>query len=248
MRRTALGALFLALTSALAVLTGCFGEKPTPPPPLEYTLFSPYEGAQVVAIAPAINVSGSKDFDPLVVSDTMFGELQQVGGLTVLPVNKTIAMMQTMKIRSIDSPETAAKIAAAMHADAILLISITAYDPYIPPTVGMTVQLYTVKDPEEAPVSVVEARRADGSPLTPPAAPLPGGPSHHLAASISAVFNASNQTVRQELKDFAAGRFNYDSQLRDERFIMDSDAYMRFVCHAMVRRLIEVERDRVAGR
>ena len=94
MRRSALGALFLTLSS-LAALTGCFGEKPVPAPPLEYTLNTPYDGAQVIAIAPAINVSGSKDFDPLTVSDSMYGELQQVG-TTVLVASHDLPLVKRM--------------------------------------------------------------------------------------------------------------------------------------------------------
>jgi hypothetical protein len=36
--------------------------------------------------------------------------------------------------------------------------------------------------------------------------------------------------------------------LLDRKFLMDSDAYMRFVCHAMTRRLMEVESSRSNGR
>ena len=61
---------------------------------------------------------------------------------------------------------------------------------------------------------------------------------------MSAVFNASNQTVLKELQVFAGGRTQYDSALSDHRFLLDSDAYMRFVAHAMIRRLMDVERTR----
>lgn len=246
---------------SVAALAGCNWIMPDPvktPPPMEYVLMSPYPDAHVIAVAPAINMTGSRDFDTLVVSDTMFNELQQVGGLTVLPVNKTIAAMNALRLRSISTPEDAAAVAAYMHADAILMISVTAYDPYVPPTVGMMVQLYTVKDASDvvSPAAASEpilAHRADGSPIVdaqpaaPPPAPVPAY-KKHLAASISAVFNGANQTTRQEIRDYAQGRINYDSALGAERYIYDSDSFMKFVCHAMVHRLMEVERDRVAGR
>jgi hypothetical protein len=253
-------------------MMGFMHDPPKQTQPMEYVMTSPYVGTQVIAIAPAINVTGSRDFDPNVVSDTMFNELQQVAGITVLPLNKTIFAMQRLHLRSIDSPETAAKVAEAMGADSILMISVTAYDPYIPPTVGMTVQLYTVRDPEDVPVvSVaapepqVRALRADGSALevaptkeqikkaaieeaAKKAAEVQSRPKRHLAASISAVFNGTNQTVKQEIRDFAAGRTHEGSAMGPDRYLSDADAFMRFVCHAMVSRLMEVERDRVAGR
>ena len=55
-------------------------------------------------------------------------------------------------------------------------------------------------------------------------------------------------TVLKELHVFAEGRTQYDSALADQKFLMDSDSYMRFVCHAMIRRLMDVERDRVSDR
>ena len=67
-------------------------------------------------------------------------------------------------------------------------------------------------------------------------------------AQVNAVFNATNQTVLRELGDFARGRTPYNSAMREERFLMDADLYARFVCHAMVRRLIEVERERLFDR
>lgn len=234
------GATWLVSLLGALALAGC--EKPLGPPPLEYALHSPYLGVQTLAIAPAVNVSGVREFDPLTVSDHMFSELQQVNGLTVLPVNKTIAAMAQLRLRTIDSPDTAKRLAQALGADGIVLVSVTLYDPYMPPSVGMRVELYTVRDASE---TMLDARRMDGSTLV---APVPAGQPRHLAASISALFNSSNQTVRAELRDFARGRTDYDSALREERFLADSDAYMRFVCHAMVRRLMEVERRRVAGR
>ncbi len=67
-------------------------------------------------------------------------------------------------------------------------------------------------------------------------------------SQVEAIFNASNQTVLKELRDYAQGRTQYDSALQDEKFLADADLYMHFVCHAMVRRLMEVERARVADR
>ena len=84
---------FVAVGSlVLLALAGC--ETPKPPPPCEYILTSPYSGLRTLAVAPVINQSGSRDFDPLAVSDTLFAELQQVRGLNVLPLNKTLAAMQ----------------------------------------------------------------------------------------------------------------------------------------------------------
>jgi len=235
------GALLL-----LASLAGCGSSDKDLPPPIEYSLQTPYPMTRTLAVAPLINLSGSKDFDTLVATDTLFSELQQVAGLNVLPLNKTLAAMRSLGIRVIDSPETASRIANALNADAIIIASITAYDPYNPPSIGMTIQLYEVRDLAAAPEPI--ARRPDGSLASGEVKEEQPQTARGPASQVSAVFNANNQTVLQELREFARGRTNYDSALKEERFLRDSEAYMRFVCHAMVRRLVEVERGRASGR
>ena len=237
-----LARICVLLVLVVAGLAGCDDifniDHKAPTPPLEYALMSPYLGVRTLAVAPAVNLSGSRDFDVLAVSDSLFEELQQVGGLNVLPLNKTLAAMQRLGIHSIDSPEMAQRLAEFLGADGMVVPAVTAYDPYNPPKVGMILQLYT------APHAFFTSM-----PTTMPDPSNTGASNEHQPVSqVAAVFNASNQTVLRELRDFAQGRTQYDSALLDEKFLMDADAYMRFVCHAMVRRLIEVEKARVSGR
>jgi hypothetical protein len=77
---------------------------------------------------------------------------------------------------------------------------------------------------------------------------MPPSPAQQPASQVSAVFNSTNQSVLKELQVFARGRTQYDSPLADQKFLMDSDSYMRFVCHAMIRRLMDVERERASDR
>jgi hypothetical protein len=252
------------LTVAALGLAGCgsffTGEKKVLPPPLEYSVISPYSQTHTMAIAPAINLSGSRDFDPLVVSDKLYEEMQQVQNLNVLPLNKTLLAMERLGIRSIDDVKTAQRLAEYLQADGLVVPAVTAYDPYNPPLVGMVLQLYTpeAKVAPAAPVAVVKPASVRTNPDrvifatdipaatgTPRPDPLP---ERQPASQVSAVFNATNQSVLRELRLFAAGRSQYDSALAEQKFLMDSDSYMRFVCHAMTRRLMDVERERISDR
>jgi hypothetical protein len=228
----------LALLSL--VLPACAPEK-KPPPPREFHLTSPYTDVRTYAVAPVVNLSGSRDLDPLAISDVLFSELQQVQNLNVLPVNKTLAAMELLKIRTINTPQKAQAIAEAVGADALVVPAITSYDPYNPPSIGMSLQLYTL-DTLAGPPPVV-SHQINGAAI-PGDAPKARQP----VVEIAAIFNATNQTVLQELQSFARGRTDYQSALQEERFLADIDAYTRFVCHAMVRRLIEVERVRSPDR
>ena len=102
MRRT-----FATLSLLFATtLGGCgvFWWKEEPPSyPVELTVYSPYAEPRTFAIAPTINLSGAQDFDPLVVSDILYGEMQQVQGLNVLPLNKTLVAMQRLNTRPLSA-------------------------------------------------------------------------------------------------------------------------------------------------
>lgn len=217
--------LLAALLPAIALFSLAACETAKAPPPRETILTSPYRGACTFAVAPVINQSGSRDFDPLAVSDTLFAQLQLVNGLTVLPLNKTLAAMERLHIRAIDSPQTAQRLAQAMGADGIVIAAVTAYDPYRPPTVGMVIQLYTAESfaptiPSALPPEP-EARQIGGAPLptaepNPPAPATATSPADNLllqqpVAQAAAMFPANNQTVLAELRDFARGRTNYES-------------------------------------
>jgi hypothetical protein len=234
-----LGVVFCCLLSMAA--GGCeffTGEKKAAPRPLEYELTSPYKGVRTLAVAPAINQSGSRDFDVLSVSDSLFEELQQVGGLNVLPLNKTLAAMQRLGIRTIDSPLTAQRIAEFLGADALIVPAITAYYPYNPPKVGMVLQMYTPRRLVKGDANVTGTPQGAGTIVS----------ERQPVSQVEGVFDSSNQSVLKELRDYAQGRTQYDSALQDQKFLMDADAYTRFVCHAMVRRLMEVERARATDR
>jgi hypothetical protein len=223
---------------ACLTLAGCgLTSKKALPPPVEFPMVSPYAGVHTLAVAPAINLSGNRDFDPLVVSDILFAELQQVPGLNVLPLNKTLLAMQRLGVRSIDDPAVAQRLAELLGADGLVIPAVTAYDPYNPPSVGMVLQMYTPASGR--PVSLAIRPNTSTS-----AEDYQGQP----VAQVNGVFNATNQSVLHELRNYARGRTEYDSALQEKKFLVDADAYMRFVCHAMVRRLMEVESARGAGR
>ena len=85
----------------LACAAGCHHDKPYG---LETPAFLPGTQRQVWAIAPAVNLSGQV-VDPLLQSDDLFEQLQQVQGLTVIPVNRVAEVFAALKIARVQSPE-----------------------------------------------------------------------------------------------------------------------------------------------
>src|SRR3954468_14550492 len=71
-------------------LLSLFGCSKTPQYGTEPSLFLPGSARQTWAIAPAVNLSGVTQVDPIIQADLLFGQVQQTGGLNVIPVNRVV--------------------------------------------------------------------------------------------------------------------------------------------------------------
>src|SRR3569833_1531262 len=90
---------------ALIVTTGC--REKAVPYGREVQLGLDAERGEVWAIAPAINLSGQREVDPLLQADIAYQQLQHVRGLTIIPVNRVAEVYATLRIERISSPEQA---------------------------------------------------------------------------------------------------------------------------------------------
>jgi len=131
--------LLLALMSA----GGVFGCAPKDPPyGTEYIRRLPREGRAIWAVAPAINLSGQREVDPLLQADLVYEQVQQVRGLTVVPVNRVAEVFAGLEIDQVQSAEQAALVCDLLGCDALLVPTVTAYDPYDPPKLGASLHLF----------------------------------------------------------------------------------------------------------
>jgi len=127
------------VTSFLAFAIGCSSQKPYGE---EEQLFLPGTHRQVWAVAPAINLSGQSQIDPLLQSDLVYQELQKVRGLTVIPVDRVVEVYASLKIDKVQSERQAYDICRLLGCDGLVVPTVTAYDPYDPPKFGASVQLF----------------------------------------------------------------------------------------------------------
>jgi hypothetical protein len=197
---------------------------------------SPYPKTRVVAVAPFVNMSGSPDVEPLALTDLFFSELQMVEGFQVLPLNRTLAAMAALKMPSLTRSEDAVRLAEAVGADLIFVGAITAYDPYDPPEVGLTVQLYAVPGCglDEEPALAGVSRGAS----LPPVPILP-------RAQICEVYNARHDIVRKQVREFAEIRGSEDSPLGWRLYMKSIQHYLRFACYRAISRIVEIELNRI---
>lgn len=220
------------LLGLLALMAGCVERQV--PYGTEQTLQLPGNRPQVWAVAPALNLSGQPAVDPLLQSDLVFQQLQQVRGLTVIPVNRVVEVYAALRITQVQSEEQAALVCEALGCDGLIVPTITIYDPFNPPKLGASLQLLrphsqrffrTGVDPRELARS---ATPKVGEPLPPEVT---------FAQSV-VMYDAANGSVREELERYAQGRHEPQGPLGVKEYFVNMDRYCGFVYHSLISRLL----------
>ena len=211
-------------------------------------LVAPYPpSADVVwVVAPLSNESGSSLVDELAVTDELVNQIRQVQGLSALPTNRALAGMRALNISAVRTPQDALELAAATGADATLVGTITAWNPYEPLELGMTLALFprTAKMQELAmpapvtdPIALRTATREQGMPST--------QASFSPSSSVADHADASNHAVLADAKAYAYGRSDPRTALGWQVYVKSMKRYTEFVCYRLVGRLLADERTRL---
>jgi hypothetical protein len=231
------GALLL---SALAPLYGC-GPKEQPYG-TEYIRRLPNNGRGVWAVAPAINISGQREVDPLLQADLLYEQVQQVRGLTVVPVNRVVEVYAALGIDQVNSAEQAALVCDLLGCDALLVPTITAYDPYNPPKLGASLHLFAKPGSYARPANVDPRELARAA--SPPAEQsLPAAGDVPFVQAVG-MFDAANGSVREALFAYAAGRNDPSGPMAAREYLVSMDRYCGFVYQSLTGDLIRSIRRR----
>jgi hypothetical protein len=230
-----------ALFVALVALPSC-----SPPPDLvtPSVLVSPYDSAQgeaLWAVAPLRNESGTSAVDALAVTDTLIAKVQETRGVACVPLNRVIAAMRALGLPAVRTPGEARTLAQALGVDAIIAGTITAYDPYDPPTIGLTLGLYgsgtgTLAAPGLDPRQLASSGQ-DVTLGRHAIRPL-GVASEHA--------DARNHEVLMDLKRYASGRVDERSALGWRSYTASMELFTQFAAHRTLERLFEAEQMRQA--
>lgn len=210
-------------------------------------LRSPYDPPRVWIVAPFRNESGNARVDELRVTDQLIRQLENASGLDVLPLNRTLEAMESLEMDVVRTPAEARTILATVGgADAILVGSITAYDPYDPPKLGLKLELYDPVSRGGRSLSGMEVRELSRT-ATGDAAigPMPGDRPMSL---ISHHFDAADPDMRSLMKRYANRRGVTgidDDEWRLYRISMD--LFTEFVSYVAGWRLLHAETVRLAG-
>ncbi len=230
------------LSLSIALVAGC---AKTPEWGMEHVLMMPGKSRQVWAVAPAVNLSGHREVDPLLQSDILYQQLQEVRGLTVIPVDRVVAAYAGLKVEKVQTPEQAALVCDLLGCDALIVPSITAYDAYDPPKFGGALQLFKRSSDYARPpqIDVRELARA-ASPGPNVSLPPPRRTGFVQAVG---VYDATNGTVRDSLWGYAAGREDPVGPMGKREYLLSMDRYVGFAYHSLIEDLLR-ETDRSSRR
>ena len=152
----------------------------------------------------------------------------------MIPVSRVLGVLAAQGRDSVESQAHALELSELLGADAVLVFAGTEYDPYDPPSIGISAQLYGAR-----PRSSVRALDPVG--MSREAGPAPPGSrtgSRGVLAQTQRVFDASHNSVVKEVREFASSRGGSGSPYGWRRYLVSQQDYMRFCCHATVRALL----------
>ncbi len=212
------------------VLVGCSSDRRVEPVVICNTRLGPI----TIAVAPALNLSGSAAFDPSRFADLMASELSYADGVSVIPVSRVLGVLSVQSKAGVESPAHALELTGLLGADAMLVFAVTEYDPYDPPSIGISAQLYG------------EWSGASGRSLDPlvlsrqtslVAANEPTN-NNRLLAQTQRVYDASHDSVVADIREFARMRRGDGSAYGWRKYVVSQQHFIRYCCHATIRALL----------
>lgn len=241
------GIFLLATLAIVQLVAGCAssGEKLTVP----QALMAPYDtsrGDVLWAVVPLRNESGFSQIDVYQVSDKIVSAAAQVRGIRCLPLNRTVGAMRSLDLMDLANPEEALKLAAALGVDGIIVGSITGYDPYNPPKLGLALALYSRPGLlDRQGTGTIDTRKLTYQPTD----------YHYFTRSgfkdspesvVSEFMDGKNHQVQMDVQRYASGRSDPTSALAWKRYLASMDLFCEFGAWQSVGRLLDHEWLRVA--
>jgi hypothetical protein len=209
---------------------GCYDGDPPKPYGEEHRLAMPGSQAEVWAVAPAINLSGHREVDAILQADLLFDELQEVKGITVVPVNRVAQVYAGLNIKQVESPQEATLVCDLLHADALVVPTVTAYDPYNPPKMAASLALFRRPAGYTRPDNIDVRELINKPDWTPPA---------DLKQAVG-MYDSADGSVREPLLKYAAGRSDPNGPMAEREYFLSMDRYSEFVYHQLIADLLGV--------
>ncbi|MGD8451269.1 MAG: hypothetical protein PVJ57_05570 [Phycisphaerae bacterium] len=193
----------------------------------------PRTARAVVVVAPVVNLSGSPDLDTLKLTDMVASELQCGTEFSVVPVNLALAALQRRGEQWVSSPESAIALARDLGADATLVTAVTEYQPYEPLIVGLIMQWYEV--PRARASNGLDPVAASREAWRPANVELSADVEVGPAYQVQRVFNAADEGVLAEVRDYAKSRGGHESPHGWRKYVKVQELYFRYCTQALIK-------------
>lgn len=224
-----LGILFAAVTSCAYINSSKYRSYPK----------NPFPDIETVAVFPFYNETTSV-LDIAEVSNIFSDELAKFPGFTVIRPVKVVMGANAAGI----NPTTLAdviRLGKTLKADAVLVVTVTSYDPYRPPKIALSMQLYRTS---EAHLSAGEIDRIVQSATWKPFKVTKGNASN-LVASFERVYDSHKHDVRAEVEAYGMAQDDRDyAYTGGEEFLSITNRYWQFVSCQMIREMFEKSNER----
>ena len=231
----------LLLTVVLGSMIGC--QKPK----VEQRIEAPYVQRQVWAVAPLRNESGSRFADGMQMADHLTRSFEQVEGIDALPLNRVLEAMDALSLTGIDSREDAIRLREVLGVDALVIGTMTHYDAYDPPKIGLALDLYAW--PVGKGGSGLDIRGLSWAPTADKAGIRRGTlyrPDQPVT-TVSGYFDASGMGTKELMDDYAYGRGSTPNKLHERRlYTINMNLFQEFAGFEMGSQLIWAEWRRLA--
>jgi len=187
----------------------------------------------LIAVAPALDFSGSAQFDPVQVGDLMASELSERPGIGVIGVSRVLAVLAQQGVDGIQSPSHALQVCETLGADAIVVFAVTEYDAYTP-IVGLAAQLYGPRKQESSFDPVATSRMARPFPV------VSGQEQLRPWAQTQRTFHAEHDDVRCDVRRYAKTRSASEGPYGWKKYLASQTWYLRFCCNAVIADLMQL--------
>jgi hypothetical protein len=234
------GSLSWVAWLAAAVLTGLLANGCGRTLKQPEVLSTPYPGVQLWAVAPFANESGVSAVDAYRVADLFTQQVQQVDGINTVPVNRVLLAMRHAGLEAVGSSADAMQLIQLLNVDALVVGTVTAWEPYPPPTMGMAVLLFARSGDHPGGIDPRELVRATSSDVAPGELGPPGA-----IAQAAGVFDGRNNETLAWLEAFAIGRIEPDEPFGADVYLMDMELYTQFVSYRLIHDLLGFEQRRL---
>jgi hypothetical protein len=237
--RIAASIVLIAIACGMGGCSLFGGEKIVAPAELR----SPYPAEKLWAVAPIRNESGTSLIDSAALADSVTAQVQRIEGINIVPVNRVLEAMAAHDMPAINSVGDVLALIQTLEVDGLIVGTVSAWDPYDPPKIGMTIQLYSRRAPGGG--AAVDSRSLTFAATD---TRLPGTTRFNQPVNqASGYFDGANGDVLLRVQEYATGRTPYESAAGWRRYLMNMDLYAEFVSHELTRQLMQREWQRLTA-